>query len=91
MIININKAANWVILKQENKTLRDHVAKLEDKFEDAEAYERRDCVVVSGEGVPAAQTGENCVQVACSLIKENLKLNIAPTDVQIRYNSRFTE
>ena len=69
------------VLKQENKTLQDYVARLEEKIDDAEAYERRDCVVLSGDGVPAAQTGENCIQVACDLIKDKLKLNISPSEV----------
>ena len=69
------------ILKQENKTIQDHVARLEEKIDDAEAYERRDCVVVSGESVPPAQTGENCIEVSCSLLREKLNLNIGPTDI----------
>ena len=69
------------LLEQKNKTLEDYVTRLEEKIDDAEAYERRDCVVVSGEAVPPAQTGENCIQVACKLFRDKLNLNVSPSEV----------
>ena len=50
-------------------------------MDDAEAHDRRDMLVFSGEGLPPAASGENCTNILCSLIKDKLKLNILSTDV----------
>ena len=61
-------------IKEDNKQLRSVVSKLEEKIDDTDAYERRDCLVISGDQVPAAETGENTVEVVNRLIKDKLKM-----------------
>ena len=54
---------------------------LEERAEDANAYERRDALIFSGDGVPTATIGENCTSILCKLIKDKLKLNIQQSDI----------
>ena len=72
-------------LEREVDTLKTAVCKLEDKIEDAEAYERRDTVVVSGDAVPVAHVGENCANIVSQLVKENLKLEMTPTAISVAH------
>ena len=75
------KDAEISALKETNNSLETRIARLEEKVDDNDAYERRDCIVLSGDGIPASEPGENCIEVGRSLIKEKLKLNFLPTDV----------
>ena len=68
-------------LEEENKNLKETINRLEDKIDDGEAYERRDCLVLSGEALPCAEAGENTVAVAVDTIKNKLKLNISASDI----------
>ena len=68
-------------LSEEVKVLKIKVSKLEERIEDAEAYERRDILVISGNNVPPEVPSENCVVNACSLLKNQLNLNVQPTDI----------
>ena len=68
-------------LKETNKSLETRIARLEEKVDENDAYERRDCIVLSGEGIPASETGENCIEVARKLIVEKLRINVLPNDV----------
>ena len=77
----LEKEAEILKVKEDNQQLRSVVSKLEEKIDDTDAYERRDCLVISGEQVPAAETGENTVEVVNRLIKDKLKINLSPTDV----------
>lgn len=42
-------------------TLEERVSRMEEKVDDANAYERRDTMVFSGDGVPSLRESENCV------------------------------
>ena len=66
---------------KENKELKDCITRLEEKLDDSDAYERRDCVVLSGDSIPAANIGENCKEVAVQLIKEKLRINLQSSDI----------
>ena len=68
-------------LEEENKDLRNIVNRLEEKIDDGDAYERRDCVVFNGDALPVAENGENTVLVASELIKNTLKINIKPEEI----------
>ena len=52
--------------------LKSSLCKLEEKVDDADAYERRDTLVFFGDGIPASEVGENCSQVLCQVIKDKL-------------------
>ena len=67
-------------LSNEVATLKERVGRLEERVEEAEAYERRDTLVISGKNVPPVVPGENCVPLVCDLLKSALKLNVSKTD-----------
>ena len=62
------------------EVLKNILSKLEERVEDAEAYERKDTHVMSGTNIPPVVPGENCVTLVCDLLKTALKLNIQPSD-----------
>ena len=65
--------------------LQKQVSKLEEKIDDQDAFERRDIVIISGSAVPALQPNENMQQVVCQLLKDTLKLNVAPTEISLAH------
>lgn len=67
-------------LTKEVTFLRGRVAKLEERVEDSEAYERRDCLVFSGNDIPDATTGENCAAEVVTMIR-SLNINIDDRDI----------
>ena len=67
-------------LKSQVNELQLKVLVLEDHIDNADAYERRDSIIISG-NIPHETTGENSVQVARDVIKEKLRLDIATTDI----------
>ena len=68
-------------LKIEVNTLKVRLANMEEKIDDADAYERRDTLIFSGDAVPQVKTGENCRDIVCNLVKDKLNLQIASTDI----------
>ena len=56
-------------LNAEVSELHKRVDVLDAKLDDAEAHDRRDMLVFSGEGLPPAASGKNCTNILCSLIK----------------------
>ena len=54
-------------------------------MEDADAQDRRDLLMFSGEGLPLSTVGENCISLLCNLIRDKLKLNVAPSDISASY------
>ena len=67
-------------LRGEVDMLKKKLSILEDNLDGAEAYERRDSIIVSG-GIPAEVSGENCVEIVRQIAKEKLKLEIATSDI----------
>ena len=55
--------------------------KLNEKGDNEDAYSRRDCVVLSGNGIPEATDGEIKSNVAINVFKNVLKLNVSPNDI----------
>lgn len=68
------------ILTKDVEVLQGRVCALEERVEDAEAYERRDTLVMSGKNIPPVMQDENCVSLMCNILKNKLKLNISPSD-----------
>ena len=63
--------------------LSEKIASLEDKADATDAYERRDCVILSG-AVPAVSPDENTRQVTVDIINTKYRnLNISPNDINI--------
>ena len=70
-------------LSSEVVLLKRQVAKLDEKIDEQEAYERRDTLVLSGEGIPIHSLGENCISVAKKVIQNELKLLIPESDISV--------
>ena len=68
-------------LKSEVSDLRAKVLKLEVKLDDTDAYERRDTIVFSGEGIPESTQGENCSAIVCDLLRDKLNSNVSNSDL----------
>jgi hypothetical protein len=68
-------------LQDEVEGLKSKVSILEDRIDDADAYERRDTIIFSGKSVPLVSDEENCAAIVGSIMKEKLKLVMAPSDI----------
>ena len=68
-------------LNKEVTFLKEKVNKLEEKIDDAEAYERRDVLVMSGEAIPPVEAGESTTDIVCELMKNKLNLVIKSGDI----------
>ena len=68
-------------LQDEVSHLKSTISKLEGRIDDADAYERRDTLIIAGEGVPVVTVGESCTSIVGDLIKHKLKINVAPGDI----------
>ena len=68
-------------LKVEVSTLKTKISKLEQVVDDADAYERRDTVIVSGPGLPEFSRGENSCEVVREIIRENFHINVNSSDI----------
>ena len=68
-------------LKNQVQFLTEKVSKLEDLVDEADQYERRDCLILSGPAVPAASSGENCASIVQDTIKNCCNIVISPTDI----------
>ena len=62
-------------------SLKSKVSKLESSIDDADAYERRDTVIIAGSSIPNETAGEICTNLVTSIVKEKLKLQISPSDI----------
>ena len=68
-------------LENENKSLRESVTKLENLVDDADAYERRDTLILSGPAIPIHQQGELAPQVVKSLVASEFRINVNEADI----------
>ena len=62
-------------------SLKSKVSKLESSIDDADAYERRDTVIIAGSSIPNETAGEICTNLVTSIVEEKLKLQISPSDI----------
>ena len=72
-------------LEQEVMTLRRRIMQKEDRSDEAEAYSRRDTVVVSGSDLPAAVDRESPIQVVCDTLKTRLNLDLRQCDISVAH------
>ena len=68
-------------LEQEVNRLKVNMRRMEDSLDEADAYERRDTLILSGKDIPPAVVGEVPSEVACDIVKHRLKINIKSTDL----------
>ena len=68
-------------LEQKVTQLQQNLGRLEEKLDEADAYERRDTIIFSGNGVLAAKTGEIVSDVVCAIVKDKLKIKMSPSDI----------
>ena len=68
-------------LEDDVKFLKDKVKKMDKLADEADAYERRDTLIFSGPAIPEVSSGENCSSILQEVIKRELKVNIAPSDI----------
>lgn len=61
--------------------LNSKVSKLELGLDEADAYERRDTLIISGQNIPVGYNGENCVEVVRQLSLDKLGLTFDACDV----------
>ena len=54
---------------------------MEEKIDDADAYERSDTIILSGNDVPSATQGEIVSDIVCDLVRKRLKLEMDVTDI----------
>ena len=82
-LIDLVNSKNEKIVKCENEIvlLKTEVRKLKNELDDTDAYQRRETVILSGNGVPEGNNDENCKAVVCDLVKNQLKLNLNPEDI----------
>ena len=76
-----SKTSEIADLKAKVLSLEDELTKVKDNVDSAEAYERRDTIVLSGSSVPTAHQGENCMATAQSLIKEKFRVEVSAADI----------
>lgn len=70
-------------LKEENTDMKKRLAKLEERIEENEQYERRDTLILSGTSIPTYQNDENGILVARTLIKDKLRVEVSDQDISV--------
>ena len=68
-------------LKGEVSSLKQKVKELSGLLDENDAYERRDTVIVRGDGIPEVKRGENCGQLVSELLKQELKVQIPASEI----------
>ena len=79
------KDAEIKFLKEEIVFLRKGVSAVEERCDVAEAYERRDTIIVSGPEMPNARDGENSAQVVCDVIKNKIGVVVRSSDISVAH------
>ena len=64
-------------LKESVSHLKEELSKAKLLIDDADAYERKDTVILSGEHIPLAETGENCIEIVKNIVKDHFKINLS--------------
>ena len=63
-------------LEREVLQLKKNMTNLKEKIDDADAYERRDTLIFSGDCVPPVKVEESCNHLVCDLLNSELSLNV---------------
>ena len=72
-------------LEREVVGLNKKITKLEERIEEADAYERRDTLIISGKKVPLFQEGENSADLVVKTVKDNMNLVVSPNDISVAH------
>lgn len=72
-------------LESRIKTLEKITSDLESQIDDVNQYERRDTLIISGPSLPSETQNENSTEVVVNAIKQTLRINIDPTDINIAH------
>ena len=54
---------------------------MEEKINEADAYKRRDTMILSGSDVPSATQGEIVSDIVCDVVRDRLKMEMDVTDI----------
>ena len=73
-------------LETELFRVKERLEKVEERIEDNESYERRDCLVFSGAKIPPHANNENCVRIIQELARNNLKISIPENEISVAHN-----
>ena len=66
-------------------SMKKQISVLESKIDDNDQHERRDTVIISGKAVPPAKRDENCSEVTCKLVKDQLNVILSPMDISVSH------
>ena len=72
-------------LQTKIEALGNRILQLEDQLDDVNQYERRDTIIVGGSSLPQELPNENSSEVIVRTIKEQLKINITQSDINIAH------
>ena len=80
--------SKFIQLQDENASLRNTVARQDNKIDELEQYSRRESLVLSGDVLPVTAPNEDTTFIACKLINDKLgdhHLQIQPEDIAISH------
>ena len=72
-------------LEQKIAFLERSVAAIDERCDDAEAYERRDTVIISGSKLPTATDQEKPAEVVCETLKNKIGVIVQTTDISVAH------
>ncbi|XP_063857289.1 uncharacterized protein LOC135098822 [Scylla paramamosain] len=67
------------------KILENRVMQLESQLDEVNQYKRRDILIVGGPVLPSENPNENSAEVIINSIKDNLHINITPSDISVAH------
>ena len=80
-----DKDQQIIVLQTQCKSLQDKVSKLEDRFDDEDAYTRRESLIFSGNSILKHHDNPNCIEVVQKVVKECLKIEIKKEDISVSH------
>ena len=72
-----------VQLRTEMTTLKSYVSKLQACIDDADVYERRGTIVLSGNAIPLGNNGELCTNIVQEVVKNELRIKLPCSAISI--------
>lgn len=72
-------------LEQEIRNLKKDNLELRDRLDEVETYQRRNTLIITGDKTPIYAEGENVVNVALNVIREQLKIKLSPDDISVAH------
>ena len=71
-------------LNKKVRELENRISKLDDSLDSADAYERRDTLIISGE-VPEVRPDENCKSLVMDLLRNQTRLIVDSCDISVAH------